>query len=483
MDSQRGSSHLSSVRKRLAWSAGAAFGPQLAQFIGFIVLARLLAPADFGLVVIAMTVLEFSTLLQNSGVSSYIVYARSPDQRQISTAFWLNLILSILVGFLVLLSTNLIAGLFNSPAAAPLIQLSALGCMLNVGATHLGLLQRRFRFDAVAVSDTASMVFSQIGAIALAVFGMGPLSIILGRLGGQTVQLGLYITFSKWLPSWTIDRKTVRDVWRYSRHVLGFNIVNYWTRNLDNLIIARSAGVEVLGFYSRAYTLMLLPVTLVSGSIGKVLLPTLARQQHDLALAMATWTEYTLLSFLIGLPAAAIFVAAPDVVTVALLGGQWGGAAQFLQILALSILPQMVIRPLGFAFQALGRTRAQLLIGLINTAVTACMMLVGNALLGANGVALGFTCGYFVHLGIYLSYAQLRWQLRSSLLIWPAVRLLIAGAVAALSAELVKKSTGDVQIHGRLAVLILVSTATYLVAVWLLAPDVLRKALELLKRK
>jgi O-antigen/teichoic acid export membrane protein len=474
---------LSSVRKRLAWSAGAAFGPQLAQFIGFIVLARLLTPADFGLVVIAMTVLEFSTLLQNSGVSSYIVHARSPDQRQISTAFWLNLILSILVGFIVLLSTDLIAGVFNSPAAVPLIQLSALGCMLNIGATHLGLLQRRYRFDAVAVSDTAAMTISQIGAIALAVFGMGPLSIVLGRLGGQVLQLALYATFSKWLPSWTIDRETVKDVWRYGRHVLGFNVVNYWSRNLDNLIIARSAGVEVLGFYSRAYTLMLLPVTLVSGSIGKVLQPTLARQQHNLALAMVTWTEYTLLSLLIGLPIAALLISASGVITVALLGEQWGSAAQFLQILALSIAPQLAIRPLGFAFLALGRTRALLMIGLLATAVTACMMLVGNALLGATGVALGFTTAYFIHLGIYLSYAKIRWQLRLSPLIWPAVRLLIAGAVAALSAELVQRYISDVQIHGRLAVIVLVSTATYSLAVWLLAPDVLRRALELLGRK
>lgn len=472
---------MTSAGRRLGWSALAAFAPQAIQFAALIILARLLSPADFGEVAIAITVSEFATLLLTSGLSSYVVHVRSINQSQISTTFWVNLLLGALIGTALIASSGLIAELFNTPAVSALIAVSALGSFVSVGATHLGLLQRQYRFRAIASVETISSLTTQSVAVLLAILGMGPFSIVWGRLSGQIVQVSLYIALAKWLPTFEISRNELVEMWRYTRHVLGFNAINYWSRNIDNILIARSSGSEILGLYSRAYTIMLFPVSLVSGSIGRVLLPTVARQQHDLRLAMTTWTNYTLLSLLVGLPAASFCLAAPEVIMGALLGDQWKSAGIFLQILAVSIVPQLAIRPMGFVFQALGHTRPQLLIGIVTTILSAAFMLLGNFLAGAVGVAAGFTVSYLLHGVIYFVYARWQWPWPSAPLYWPALRLLVAAGIAAALATLAKSTTENLPIFGQFAIVAFTIIAGYSIAVFTVARSSARSALRLLK--
>jgi O-antigen/teichoic acid export membrane protein len=247
------------------------------------------------------------------------------------------------------------------------------------------------------------------------------------------------------------------------------------------VIIARSAGADVLGYYSRAYGIMLLPVSLIGDAIGRFLLPTLARQKHDLSLAMQTWKEYTMLSLFLGMPIVSLLFAGSEQVVLVLLGSQWGAAAPFLQILAMSIAAQLVIRPLGYGFQALGRTRAQLFIGVVTTTITAVMLLVGNSIAGATGVAIGFTSAYTLHLVAYLTYAHKRLQLRLVSVVPPAARLLLVSAVATVGGVVVREGTNGLPLLGQMAVIALAVTVLYVLAAYILTRRTLFAAWGLLR--
>ncbi len=329
--------------------------------------------------------------------------------------------------------------------------------------------------------DFATMFVSQVGAIVLALIGMGAFAIVVARLAGLFVQVVLYFAVTRWRPSISIDKSALKDVWRYARNVLGFNVVNFWSRNLDSVIIARSAGTTVLGYYSRAYSIMLLPVSLVAGAIGRVLLPTIARQQHNLPLAMATWTRYTILSLFVGLPIVCLFVAGPEQVVLVLLGPQWGDSAIFLQILGISIAPQLIIRPLGFVFQALGRTRAQLVIGIATTGITAALMFLGNVFAGPLGVAIGFTVAYSLHLVLYLIYARTRLHLQIGLLIWPSLRLLLVAAFATGTGTGVRFVTDEWPEIAQLVLIACAIAAAYLAAAYVVARGSFTAALDVVR--
>lgn len=389
----------------MGWAGLGTLAPQLLQFLSMTFLARLLPPSDFGLFTLVTMVSGFALIFMSSGLGAFVVHTVNTSSRMLSTVFWINTFLAITVSALILALSGPIAHLFDEPALAPLVQISALGFLFGIGATHLGLLDRDLRFRTISTSLIIGTLVGQSLSILLAIAGLGPVALVTGTVASQAVQTILFMRSARWRPRLTIGRSEAATVWQYARHVLGFNALNYWSRNLDNFVIGLGGNSASLGLYARAYSLMLLPVNLIGSVVGQVSMPVTARLQHDLALASRTWTRYATLSLLVGLPISALLIVAPDLVLQVLFGPQWSGAAVFAQILAVGIAPQLVLRASGSLFQALGRTRAQLVVGLAQTSIMVAGVLLGYLLAGAEGVAVGVSCAFFAQFVPFAIYA------------------------------------------------------------------------------
>jgi PST family polysaccharide transporter len=127
-----------------------------------------------------------------------------------------------------------------------------------------------------------TILFGTAITVALAYGGAGVLSLVLGPLAQTVFSTVAYWIFHPWYPRHFISRASLKQLSHFSAGLMGFNLVNYWSRNADTLLLAHYAGARDLGYYNRAYNLMLLPVSQVTYTVGRVMFPALAAVREDL---------------------------------------------------------------------------------------------------------------------------------------------------------------------------------------------------------
>ena len=263
------------------WAGMSKLGTQGLQFLAGLVLARLLTPADFGLLASIYVVTGFATLFFEMGLGAALVHQRSPSERDLSTVFWVNVISGLLYAGLMWALSPLVAEFFDAPQMTTLMPFVALAFTFGLGVVHYSLLQRRLRFRTVAVVDLSAALAGHATTVVAALLGAGTFALVAGPLVTTSLTSVILFCVVRWRPRHFIDRGSLRELWRFSGGMLGFNAVSYWGRNADNLLIGRFLGAAPLGIYGRAYNLMLLPVTQITGTLGRVMFPALAAVRDD----------------------------------------------------------------------------------------------------------------------------------------------------------------------------------------------------------
>ena len=380
-------------------------------FAASIVLARILTPNDYGQVAIVLSITGLATILTELGLSAAVVRAPEPTREYLSTAFWINAGSGVILAALVAVAAGPVAQLFSDPGIAPLLRVGSLSFALSLGVVQLGLLQRQMRFARIGIVEVVGTGAGVAVSLVLGVAGAGAMSLVIGPVAAFAVMSVMFWRGVAWRPSMVFDRAAARDIGGYIWGLVGFNTVNYWTRNADNFLVGGYVGVASLGLYRRAYNLMVLPVLHIGSPIQRVLLPAIAsaaapeRKRIWLKGAKASW----LLGLPIGVGTAAV---ATDVILV-LYGSQWVDAAPVLQVLGLSVPSQMIGRTLGAALQATDRTRTQFWLGVVNTTVSVIAMVIGLqwGMLGVGvGVAISFYITGTIGIGVVMRVLDARWR-------------------------------------------------------------------------
>jgi len=230
------------------------------QMVATVMLARLLSPADFGLVTMVTT---FSLLLANVGLIGFpeaVLQRDELDHFLASNLFWINLGVGLLLTLAFAASGSLLAHFYGDPRLANIATgISPMIFLSCVSVIHLSLLKRAMRFSAVSANDFISRLASVIISIVLGVAGWGYWALVLGLLAQPfTCSLGAWI-LCPWVPS--IPRRTTgtRSMVRFAAHVYGSSVIDYCTHNMDYLLVGWKFGSGALGYYKKAYELFVLP--------------------------------------------------------------------------------------------------------------------------------------------------------------------------------------------------------------------------------
>jgi PST family polysaccharide transporter len=175
------------------------------------------------------------------------------------------------------------------------------------------------------------------------------------------------------------------------RNVTGFSIINYFSRNLDNLLIGKVWGSQQLGFYSRAYQLLLLPIDQINAPIGSVAVPALSRLHGSPERYRRSYLRILEKIAMITMPGMALMIATADWLVGIGLGAQWSGTAPILAVLGLAGLVQPIANTVGWLLISQGRTRHMLQWGFIGSTIVIISIL-GGLHWGAMGVAISYSC-------------------------------------------------------------------------------------------
>jgi PST family polysaccharide transporter len=366
-------------------------GQFVLRLVGTVVLARLLSPSDYGLIAMVSVIINFAMLFKDAGLSMATIQRAQISQDQISALFWLNLFVSMLLGLVVLASSPVVAWFYGRPELAPITAMLSMSFLVT-GLTiqHQALLRRHMCFGMLAVIRVTSYATNVVVTILLAVLGWKYWSLVAGTLALGLSNTLMTLYFCPWVPGRWRRGMDIRDMFVFGGHLTGFNFINYFSRNLDNLLIGKFIGMDALGLYSRAYSLFMMPISQIRGPLTHVAMPVLSRLRDQPERYAKYYQRLVDVLASLTIPFTLYCVLEAEFLIELLLGPRWLGASPVFRILAIAGLIQPVAGTRGLVALSHGFSKRYLYWGLFN-AILCTGSFVAGLPFGIAGIATAYT--------------------------------------------------------------------------------------------
>jgi O-antigen/teichoic acid export membrane protein len=388
------------ARKGGMWLAGGSWATQAFQFAISIVMARLLLPQQFGETALVNAIAGFAIIFTDLGLSAAVIHAQRVTQKLLDTAFWLSALSGIALTLALCGAAFPIASAYGQPQLVGLFIVVSLNFTFQLGAVHLALLERAFHYRRVAFIESIAAVAGLAATPLFVLAGFGVYSVVLGPLVNTTLLSLLLWLNVPWRPTIRFSAEAMRRIWSFSRGLVGFNAINYWARNLDNIMLGAYVSDAELGKYNRSYNLMMIPIGQVGSVLMRGLYPALARMQDEPRRLGRAWIRAIAVSGgAFTLPITLTLAATAPALVRVLYGDRWVGMVPILQLLALAAVPQMIGASSGAPYRAAGKAGLLFRLSLITTASTIVAIVVGVQW-GATGVAAALLAKSWINLPI-----------------------------------------------------------------------------------
>lgn len=377
----------------------------LIQLTSLLVLSRLLGPEDFGVIAMITAITALMGLFRDMGLSTAAVQRGILTHEQTNSLFWLNTCAGTLLTIVVVVLSPAVAWFYRDPRLQAVTAL--LGCtfvLSGIGGQHAALLQRELRFKQKAVAEVSGALISVLLSIGLAVAGWHYWALAWGTLTGTLVTTTLYFAFSDFRPSSPRGAKGIRELLGFGAHVTGFELVNYFHRNLDNVLIGRFWGAVELGFYSRAYQMMMLPITSLRTPINAVAFPVLSKLKDNPADFRKYYCSIASLLAFISMPLMAFLTVNAHNVILVVLGQEWTAVAPIFVLLGITGFIQPIASLRGLVMLSLGKSARYLAWGVVNALAVSIAFCVGT-IWGSIGVATAYAISNYLILYPSLAFA------------------------------------------------------------------------------
>jgi len=402
------------------------------QVVSTVILARVLLPRDFGLVALVST---FSLLLMNFGLNGFteaILQWETIDHIHVSNLFWINVSIGSLLTIGFAGSGRLLELFFHDPLLPAVTAGMSLTILLSsLSVHHLALLKRAMRFTAVSGNDMFSRIVSVAVSIVMALQGWGYRALVGGAVAGAFTQtLGAWY-LCRWIPG--VPRRAVgtRAMVSFAMSVYGRFSVNYFSRNVDNLLVGWRFGATPLGFYKKAYDLFALSASQLTGPLTNVAVATLSRynpgsEQYKRYLMSALAT----MAF-VGMGLSGALTLAGANLLALLLGPGWEPAGKIFTYFGPGVGAMILYHTHGWIHLSIGRADRWLRWGLVESVVTLLCFLVALPW-GPAGIAVAWGVSFWLLLIPAFWYGLVPIQISVRSVIAVLWRYIAAALLAAL---------------------------------------------------
>ena len=419
---------LSHVISSFSWLLAGQAGRTISQVIGVSVVARLLTPADFGVVAIALVISNLAGLLRDMGTGPVAIRSEDGSEGFLGGIYTVQLVIACaLSAVLALLSRPLADFYGNAVLERVLVILSLVFPMSALGGVHLIVLERAQRYRDIALIDLLACVTGLLVAIGLAVAGVGAESLALQAVASAAVQAALQRRAAR-MPIRPCHPRHARAAFGGSVAVTAFHLTNYIVRNSDAAIAGRLAGADFVGAYSMAGRVAQMPTQLIGLLLSRVSVSALSAEGHGRD-SLSRHAERMIASTLLASALVCLLLSAMrQTVTAVLFGQQWVDSVppQLVWLLPAAALSSTTAVVIG-VMTALGANAALTRTGVLSV--------IGHCL--ALGVGLSFDVSWLpvavlvsALLGLWIAVTQLRTLQRDRSM--PPVRLVASLPVVAV---------------------------------------------------
>ncbi|MGM0494380.1 MAG: lipopolysaccharide biosynthesis protein [Armatimonadota bacterium] len=361
-----------------------------------IVLARLLMPADFGIVAMAAMVTGLAGIFRTLGLGQALVQRDEITAEHTRSAFWGTAVMAIVLYAAMFFAAPYVGAYFSEPRMIPVLKISALSFILSPFAeVPRSLLQRELDFRTPFFASLAQSFGYGVVGIAMALLGYGYWALVFAGLAGVFMNTVALCALTRYVPPVIPDFRGIGDLYGFGVGMTLWNVAGYTVEQLDYVIVGRRLDTSALGIYSRAFHLSRLPTSLTHAVLTSVLFPVFSRISDDAARFRSAFKRsLALISLFAVPPTVLIAVAGPELIP-AVIGEQWLEAVMPLQILCVVVLHRVLMSPGGAALKAVGEVYwISILVGIHGALVVAGAWIGSDY--GVNGVAAGVTAAYLI---------------------------------------------------------------------------------------
>jgi len=395
--------------KSTAWYVGTRVWMQAVSWGVTIVVARILAPEDYGLFAMAFTVITFIELFQEFGLGVSIVQRQNLCKPQINAIFWVLSAVSVMIVALTFISAEFVAHFYNEPRLVWMVRILSLTFLLNsLGVVPYSLLTKEIDFRGRSLAEACGVVTSSGISLAMAYMGYGVWALILGQLARAGVRnLAMFIS-SKWLPGFEVSFDEMREILKFSLRVSGASALGTLSETINNAIIGRFLGGYNLGLYSMGTGLgKNNPLhKLSTGVINQLSLPVFSNLQHETGSLKEYFLKITKYLAVISLPMQVGMAFVAHDLILLLLSEKWLPAVGLVQVFALGGVFSIIVLPSFPLLTARGRADTTFHYSWISSLLMTAVYLIGSQW-GLSGVAAGWLI-LFPFLRLYLLWLSLR---------------------------------------------------------------------------
>jgi O-antigen/teichoic acid export membrane protein len=349
--------------KGVFWTATSNWGNELTRLLVFVILARLLDPKDFGLVALALVFIGMTQVVADQGMADALVQRKDLDPAHYDSAFWMNVAVGLFLAAIMAGLATPISLAVGEPRLAAVLAVLALSLPISsLNLVQRALMTRELAFRSLALRTLVSIGVGATIGVTAAFLGFGVWSLVAQHIAAPIAGVLVLWRVSDWRPRATFSYRHFKDLFGFGANVVGFRLLNYFTRTSDQLFIGSFLGAASLGFYTIGFRMLRLLFQVTSSLIDRVAFPLYSRLQGNAPRLVRAHYKSTAFAGLIAFPAFIGMAAlAPDFVPV-VFGTKWMDSVPIMQIFAFLGVVQFLTYLNGTMLKALGKPSWQVVI-------------------------------------------------------------------------------------------------------------------------
>lgn len=390
--------------KGLFWSSVERFSNQGVSFIFSIILARILAPSDFGIVAMIGIFFAVAQSFVDSGFSNALVRKTDRREEDLSTCFYFNIGIGIVAYIVLFLIAPFIADFYNQPILSPIIRITGFGVVLNsLCVVQQALFTIKIDFKSQAKVTLSATIISGIVGVVLAYQGYGVWALVWQGVVMSLVRMGLLWLMSKWRPKAGFSKDSFHYLFGYGSKLLASGLLDTIYNNIYPIVIGKFYSPAQLGNYSRALSFAQLPSSNITSILQRVTFPVLSSIQDDLPRLQINYRRLLKLSAFIVFPLMMGLAAVAFPLIRVVLTPKWEGCSLYLQIICFALMWYPIHAINLNLLQVKGRSDLFLRLEIIKKIVGVCIMCI-TIPLGITAMCIGMVVSSLISLFINTHY-------------------------------------------------------------------------------
>ncbi len=325
--------------KGLAWNTANMLSNKVLTFVIGVILARLLTPADYGMVAMIGVFTSVLTIFTDGGLTMALVRKENRTEADMATVFWYNLVACYILYGILFIAAPYIADFYNMPILKDITRITTIGLLYGpFGGIQGMLLQTRLDFRTPAIIGVSATVLSGITAITMAYYGYGVWALVIQGLIGGFIGVAARVCIVRWYPKTSFSKKSFKELFGFSSKLLCSHCLDTIYNNITPLVVGKFYSPAQLGEYERARGWAALPSQTVHGVISSVTFPVLSKMQDDTERLAVNYRKMLRLTAFVVFPMMVGLAAVSRPLTLFILTEKWAGSIILLQIICFSMM-------------------------------------------------------------------------------------------------------------------------------------------------